>query len=444
MYLATLPVNTKVAAIFEQDSATMFDYETVKPQKIKSAYRGYIPWGDTNDLPTQMLAKIRASEVMSPNMLFNILSCYGAGFNMRTIDGTEVSNADILTFFQRNNMTKFLLEQITDLKHFAFSVCLVMVSLDGKKIVRIKHKEAEHARFEQNNPDTGRIENIFFTNWEDSPKDETTQVYPVLDYDDPYWDLSVRMGIEADPVTGKKAKATTDRIFAVITRVPVPGFKYYPFPYYSAHFNSGWYDISAMIPLAKKAKMTNGMTIKYHVEFHKDYFDGLYTNEQISDPTKKLARKLKEFDNIKSFLSGIENAGKVWYSGYYIDPNGKENSMVRITLLDKSKEGGDYIEDAEEASNMQCYAMGVHPSLIGATPGKNTSSLSGSDKRELFTMKQSLETAFRDLLLIPFSIIRSYNKWDPKIIFEIPHLMLTTLDQGKDAKLVTNNNNQPK
>lgn len=44
-----------------------------------------------------------------------------------------------------------------------------------------------------------------------------------------------------------------------------------------------------------------------------------------------------------------------------------------------------------EASNALCFAHGVHPNLVGATPGKSQMNNSGSDKRELFTLKQALE-----------------------------------------------------
>lgn len=116
---------------------------------------------------------------------------------------------------------------------------------------------------------------------------------------------------------------------------------------------------------------------------------------------------------------------------------GNEQSYVKIENINKEKEGGDWIEDTEEASNMMCYAQGIHPALIGATPGKTKGSFSGSDKRELFTMKQSMEKPYHDILLEPYNIICEFNRksekgWNDVKIF-IPLLMLTTLDKGKDA-----------
>lgn len=430
----TIEVSSKVAAVLTQDSSDLFDYEDVRPKIVKKGYRGMVPWGEDNELPKDIITYIRKSEVLSSNKFFNSLIGYGRGLSVNYPEGKSLD--EVKQFFRRNNSIKYLLEQITDQKHFFFSVTVLILTNDGKKIARIKHKDAYHCRFEENDKD-GRIKNVFYAVWEDNPKDEKIQAYPVLDEDDPFTDLMVRMGRENNPRTGRKDKMTKDRKFAIITRFPTPGHKYYPFPAYAAHFNSGWYDVATMIPIGKKAKMSNGMLLKYHVEIHKDYFPNLFDEEKITDPAKRKARKTKEIQNIRDFLAGIENAGKVWFSGFYIDPNGKEVSMVKITKIDKDKEGGDWIEDAEEAGNIQCYADGVHPSLIGAVPGKAKGSFSGTDKRELFTMKQSLEKPFRDLLLIPYEVTREFNGWDEGIEFDIPDMMLTTLDQGTDAQEVS-------
>jgi hypothetical protein len=106
---------------------------------------------------------------------------------------------------------------------------------------------------------------------------------------------------------------------------------------------------------------------------------------------------------------------------------------VRITNVDQGKEGGDWIEDSEEASNMICYADNIHPSMVGAAPGKSKGGFSGSVQRELFTMKQSLEKAYQDILLEPLFVIKKFNEWDD-FKYDIPVITLTTLDKGKDAE----------
>ena len=435
MHVETIPINAKVAAVINEDSARIFDFEDISLiKKEKLTKLGIVPWGAENNLPDLMLEKIRASEVMSSNKFFNSLVAYGRGLDVIYPDNKN-KDKNVKLFFKRNNPIKYLLEQFVDQKHFFFSVSLLIMDNDGKKIVKIKHKEAYDCRFEKNDPKTGKINQVFFAAWAKDPKEDEIQAYPLLDDDDPFTDLMVRMGKEPDPETGKERTPTKDRIFAIVTRFPTPGHKYYPFPAYAAHFNSGWYDVTSMIPVGKKAKMDNGLIMKYHVEIHKDYFPSLFNEERITDPIKQKARKTLEINNIKNFLAGIENAGKIWFSGYYIDPNGKEQHMIKINLIDTGKEGGDWIEDAEEASNIQCYSDGVHPSLIGAVPGKTKGNMSGTDKRELFTMKQALEKPFRDLTLIPYNIILEFNNWPEEIEFVIPDMLLTLLDTGSDAKI---------
>lgn len=431
--------NRRVEALFIEDSRRIFDYETVKPKEIKKGYLGYVPWGDDNDMPGTVLEKIRDDEVMSSNMWFNICTAYGRGFVYTNENGQPVTDPSIRRFFRRNNMIKFWIEQITDIKHFYFSVLLLILDRQGKNIASIRHVEATTVRFETCNAETGKIQNIFVANWEENVQDKDVDAYPLLDEDDPVGDLLVRMGKEPDPETGKKMMPTKDRIFAIVNRIPTPGMKYYPFPYYYSTFNSGWATLKALIPEAKIARMNNGMHVKYLVELHKEYFTNLYTSENITDPADKKARKKLEINNIRNFLSGAENQNKSWLSTYYVDPNGKEQRMVRIEVINNKVEDSEYINDSEEASNIVSYAMGVHPSLIGSSPGKNKN-INGTEARELFTMKQALEKLTRDLMLIPFEVLNDINGWNLK--FEIPDLLLTTLDKGTDAVVSTQNKQQ--
>lgn len=426
----------RLAALFTDSSKRLFDSEEVKPREIKKGFQGYVPWGEGNDQPTTVLDKIRDDEVMSSNMWFNICTAYGRGFYYTKSDGTPADDPAVKQFFKRNNMIRYWLEQLTDVKHFFFSAMLLILDREGKKIVKFKHLEATNVRFETCDKKTGKIKNIFYAAWDDDPKDENTDAYPLLDEDDPIGDLMIRLGREPDPMTGKKNQPVKDRVFAIVNRIPTPGLKYYPFPYYYSTFNSGWATLKAMIPEAKIARLTNGMVIKYIVEIHRDYFKEIFEKEGITDKAAKKARQVLEINNIKNFLSGHEKQNKTWISTYYIDPNGKEQRMVRIEVIQNQKEGGEFIDDSEEASNIVSYAMGVHPSLIGSSPGKNKN-INGTEARELFTMKQALEKVTRDLMLIPFEVLNDVNGWDLK--FEIPDLLLTTLDQGTDAKVSTPN-----
>ena len=130
--------------------------------------------------------------------------------------------------------------------------------------------------------------------------------------------------------------------------------------------------------------------------------------------------------------------GKAWITGYYMDPMGHEVRDVRVINIEGSKEGGDYADDINVAANTLCYADNTHPNLVGAVPGKSQSNNSGSDKRELFVMKQALEAAFHDLILAPVQMAIDYNGWDG-VKATVPMIELTTLDEHRDTQQVVMN-----
>lgn len=397
----------------------------------------YVKFGTDNQLPFEIIKMIGIDEVMSQNKLFNVITCYGAGLKYMDVDTEKpTTHPDIKKWMRRNNLPTFQLEQATDMKYFFFCVSVIILSQDGRSINRLVHKEACYCRFEKAR--NGKINHVIYANYRSNaslaPSDY--EVIRLLDPRDPMGELMVLMGREPGR-DGLTKVRTSERKFAVLVRFPTPGFQYYPIPYYTSIFRGDWYDIKRLIGKGKKAKLRNHASVKYQVEVHKDYWSNICTEERITDPLLKLERIKKEKENIKNFVSSIENSGKVWITGYYIDPNGREVKMVRINVIEAGKEGGDWSEDIQEASNITCYGDNIHPNLVGATPGKSQSNNSGSDKRELFTLKQALEIPFHDLMNIPHNIVIEYNGWSEKVYPDVPMVLLTTLDQNTDAKTTT-------
>lgn len=417
------------AGIFEEDSYNSEGIEVPGYPDFR-----YMPFGPSDTLPYVMMRTIGSDEVLAQNLFFNILTAYGNGLryiDRRTKEPTE--NPEIERFMLCNSMNEFFLEQCTDMKYYFFTVAVVILSKDYTRIVQVRHKDACYCRFEKADKN-GRINHVFFANWRDKSKltRKTVEMITLLDEKDPLGDLEQLMG-RAPGRDGLKRRRTNDHKFAVVMRFPTPGQRYYPTPYYTALFRGDWFDLKRMIGRAKKAKIRNHSSVKYQVEIHKDYWPSIMMEEHITDPVKMLERIKKEKENIKNFVTGIENSGKVWITGYYIDSYGKEQRMVRVNLIDTTKEGGDWADDIQEASNMLCYVLNIHPNLVGATPGKSQSNNSGSDKRELFTLKESLETAFHDMLEKVHNVIIYYNQWQQEVKPFVPIILLTTLDKKTDA-----------
>ena len=442
---------------YPDNSCTIFDDSgsniTYKPITIKGKSYLYVPFGDDDQLPYEIIQKVADNMVMSQNKFYNVLTCYGQGvrfFDKKTKQETE--NEDVQQFEFRNQLNRFFIEQCTDMKYFFFTVTAIILSGDGTQIVQMRHKESCYCRFEKAD-EMGRIQHVFYGNFKDSAmKPDEVEVLEMLDDTDPWGDLRVRLGFDPDPKTGQPRKAlasdpfgraTRTRKFAIVTRFPTPGYQYYPVPYYTAILRDSWYDIYMLIGRGKRAKIRNSAPPRFQVEVHKDYWDNLCDNEGITDPQKRRARVKQEKQNIENFISGNENIGKTWITGYYIEPaSGKEVRMVRINdITAGKKEGGDWSDDVQEASNSLCYGDNIHPNLVGATPGKSAMNNSGSDKRELFLLKQANETAFHDVLLQPFKVVLWYNGWQKTIGVDVPMIVLTTLDENKEKKEVTTDKN---
>ena len=120
--------------------------------------------------------------------------------------------------------------------------------------------------------------------------------------------------------------------------------------------------------------------------------------------------------------------------------NAVEQKWIEIEPVQNDLKGGEYIDDTESTANIICYAMGVHSALIGATPGKNSNSLGGSNARELYMIQQALMKPIVDRCMRSLKIIKQYNKWDKDIYITIPEYIFTTLDQEKSGKKETTNN----
>lgn len=436
IYEVQVPVNTSMAEV--GDSADIFDEDGTRiegmpvpgyPQIL------YMPFGLDNQLPYRLMKTIGEDEVMSQNLFFNILTAYGSGLQYVDRETNKPSeDPEIERFMLSNSMREFFLEQCTDMKYYFFAVAVIILDKAGEKIVQVRHKDACYCRFEKADS-KGRINHIFYANWRKSDGALTrkdVEMITLLDEKNPLGHLEVLLG-KAPGSDGETRVRTNARKFAVVMRFPTPGQRYYPSPYYTAIFRGDWFDLKKLIGKAKKAKIRNHASVKYQVEIHKDYWDQLIAAEQITDPLKAKERIKKEMQNIKDFVTGSANSGKVWISSYFIDSYGKEQRMVRINVVDDSKEGGDWADDIQETSNMICYGLNIHPNLVGAVPGKSQSNNSGSDKRELFTLKQSLETAFHDMLVKVHEVVIYFNGWNEKVRPQVPIVLLTTLDKNTDA-----------
>jgi hypothetical protein len=410
-----------------------------EPESVKTIdnYK-IVPWGDDNNLPANIIGKIEKSEVVSANIEFNVLVGYGTGIKpMRRIleDGKlqgyqEVfDNEEVLNFFDDNDIDGYFLEQFTDLKVFYNVFPEIILSNDRKKIVSLRSKEAAFSRWGQVEKNAGRITKHYYSaKWNDNPSKDNITVSEVLDRFNPMASLTEY---------NERYKNIEPR-FIVPINFPSPGRTYYQRTPWWSIFQSGWYDFSVMIPEAKKALMKNRFGVKYIIYLSPKYFDSIFKQEGIdkNDHEAVSARIDQEHQMFSDFLTGSDKAGKGIVSlkeMIHSSQGAKEEKYIEIVSVDVAKEGGEFIDDSAEVNSILSYAMAVDLDM----PGKKTGGMSGTDKRERFMIKQALMKPFRDRLLRPLTLIKRFNDWPADIVFAVPDIEFTTLDQNKSGKQET-------
>lgn len=434
----------KAAITFSKDF--FYEDKNARPKTItidKNEIK-YIPWGDKNNYPQEVIDMVEKNPVASPLVEFKIDLSYGSGIKLGHIVNNELieytlneilSNKalrDVHEFIVDNNLNSELSEIFTDINWFYQSNIELILNKEFTRIAEISAKESVFSRYSEMEKD-GKIKyHLYSAQWDKTIDKDNCVVTELLDLKKPGLDLKRRMGIKPNLDATFKAEKKARYIYPI--RYSTPGRKYYPSPYWHSIIKSGWLEFANAIPSFKKAMMTNSLTVKYHVQINAEYFPRIFVEEGITKKEDKIKRKIKEYDDIQKFLIGEEQAGKPIISYFKTSPDGKiEIQDIKITPIE-GKIGGEYIEDSREASAMIYTAFNVHPNLVGVIPSKNSSNLSGSDKRELLRIAQTFQVRKRDKVLELLELIKQINKWPQDLIIYISDIILTTLDQGKEIQ----------
>lgn len=404
----------------------------------------FVPRGRNNNMMYDIMRKVGHNVTVGSNVEFKNKVIIGDGVmvyrkyrdvNTRKIIKEEVlpeEYPEIFEFIENNNYPQVRLEVANDLAIFYDAyVEYLFDQNEPPKIVQIKPKEATCSRISKIDEKTGKSEwHGYSAEWhKGSPEDVIAT--PLLDRQCPLRDLKIRMG--KLPNKDGKNEVVKERNFVHNIRINTPGRFYYSRPYWWSVFASGWYDFSSAIPVYKKALIKNQMTLRYVVYIKENFWDKLYKTRSITEDKEKAECRDAFLQEMNDFLAGEENAGKGFVSEFRYDKiKGFEDKDIIINPLTKQQIGGEYIEDSEEVSNTICYAMGVHPSIIGASPGKGKS-INGTEARELFTIEQALMKMYQDATLEPLYFAKAMNGWPKDIYFSVTNCQLTTLDQGTGA-----------
>lgn len=396
--------------------------------------------------PYDIINNVMRNITMASNLEFKSQIAYGEGLmihlrrrnketgEVELIEQLPSEQPEIFEWLEMNNYNNVLMEIINDLRTFHDAFVQYVFSKDGKQIVQIKALEAACSQITEIDKTSGQSEWHGYTDdWLRIDQDEVV-VTPLLSKQYPLYDLQQRMGIIPD-ADGTK-KVGKDRVFVQHIMMPSPGRFYYGHPYYWSAFKSGWFDFNNTIIEFKKNLVHNEMSVKHVVYIRKNFWDELYQRRGLGSADVSGRKNVQDeyLQFIDRYLSGVENVGTTLVSDYQQDfTKGVAIKDIIIENLDQERKGGDYIEDSEESSNMLCYAMGVHSSILGNSPGK-TKTINGTEARELFMIQQTLSKFIQTRALEPLNIVARINGWNRDLVFSIGNLQLVTLDQNSGAK----------
>jgi hypothetical protein len=412
--------------------------------KGKSQPIEFVPRGRNNNMMYDIMKKIGHNVTVGSNIEFKNKVIYGDGVmvyrkyrdpSTGKIVKEEVlpeEYPEIFEFIENNNYSLIRHEIANDLAIFYDSyVEYLFDSNNPPKLVQVKSKEATCSRISKIDEKTGKSEwHGYSAEWHKGSPDDVIAT-PLLDRQSSLRDMKIRMG--KLPNKDGKNEIVKERNFIHNIRINTPGRFYYSRPYWWSVFASGWYDFSSAIPVYKKALIKNQMTLRYVIYIKDTFWDKLYKAKGLTTDEEKAQCREDFLKEMNDFLAGEENAGKAFVAEFRYDKiKGFEDKDIIISALTNQQIGGEYIEDSEEVSNTICYAMGVHPSIIGASPGKGKS-INGTEARELFTIEQALMKMYQDATLEPLYFAKAINEWPKDIYFSITNCQLTTLDQGTGA-----------
>jgi len=436
MDIGGITVLPEYQAIFAPDSSDKF---TVPTSTVTVGKNIYVPWGEDNMLPMDVMSKIGKSEVVGANLDHNIKLAYGQGVKpmIRVVDGKETylqpcTDERVLNFMEDNDIAGYFLEQCTDMNAFYNVFPEIVLTKDFKSVYSLRHKEAAFSRWAIADKVTGNIiKHGYSPKWGDGANEQNTVVSNVLDRYNPFADLTTRIE--------KRSVKIGEARFIIPVNFPTPGKIYYQEPPYWSIFKSGSYDYSQMLWEFKKLLMKQGIAIRYIIYISDKYWEQIFKDEKIdtSNPEKVIARKELEKTRFRDFLGSDKNAGKGIMALKKMTPSGNsvvEEKYVTVEAIPSSMKGGEFLEDSSEVSNLMSYAMGVFTQLVATPPGKNTGSLSGSDVREKYMVKAAMMSPLRDRLLKPLYFVKRFNNWPKDLVFTVPDYEFTTLDVNKSGK----------
>ena len=151
----SMAMEAEISTHYEHDTNGIYgsgDDISTKNITIGGRSYEYVLFGDDDQAPYKNQALIEKNMVMSQCQNFNILTCYGQGIRFLDRETKEVSeDPEIRRFCLTNAIHRLWLRMSTDMKYHFFSVMVIYLSRDHKRIKMVRMRNAADCRFTKRN-----------------------------------------------------------------------------------------------------------------------------------------------------------------------------------------------------------------------------------------------------------------------------------------------------
>lgn len=208
---------------------------------------------------------------------------------------------------------------------------------------------------------------------------------------------------------------------------------YYPQPAWWSIFSSRVYDYASTLIYDKAIARQNSTMFGKMIFINLSYLKQLFDQRGADTPEEQQKIINDIHGRINQFLQVRGNNGKGVFLDSFLSQDEKTLwKSIEIVDVPQPSNGADTKTELEEISSIIFFAMGIHPALIGAIPGKSGSS-GGTFQRELQLLKQMQVSPRQRIYLRFLQSISTFNEWDSHAVWVIKEQVLTTLDRNKNG-----------
>ena len=218
--------------------------------------------------------------------------------------------------------------------------------------------------------------------------------------------------------------------FCCPTSYPSVDKPYYPVPAWWSIFPSRTYEYATTLITDKAVARQNATMWGKMIFINSEYLRAICDEQDASTQEQMEEVRQGIYRRVNDFLQRRENNGKTIMLDSFVGPDGKTmQNAVEIVDVPGTTEAKELKDELEEISSIIFFAIGVHPALIGAVPGKSGST-GGTYQRELQLLKQNQLSPRQRIYLQFLKNVYTFNGWDPHGELVIRQQVLTTLDRS--------------